>query len=166
MLIAHAAAGYIVAKWFISFKPVHMRNRYWETVGVIGGLLPDIDMFYFYWVDQGKVHHHRYITHWPVFWLLCLSISWLCWQRNKQNAWAATILLLGINGCIHLLLDTIVGDIWWLMPWLDKPFSLFTVPALYQSWYWNFILHWSFAFELLIWGMAIYYGFFHHENNQ
>jgi len=55
-----------------------------------------------------------------------------------------------------MVLDSIVGDIWWFAPFVDQRFSLFTVPALYKPWWLNFILHWSFALELAVVGSAVY----------
>jgi inner membrane protein len=59
---------------------------------------------------------------------------------------------------VHLCLDSIVGDIWWLAPFVDRPFSLFTVPALYQPWWLNFLLHWSFGLELglVVWAVFVW----------
>lgn len=56
------------------------------------------------------------------------------------------------------VLDSVVGDIWWFAPFVDRPFALFTVPALYKPWWLNFFLHWSFALELAIcaWALATY----------
>jgi hypothetical protein len=48
-----------------------------------------------------------------------------------------------------MVLDSIVGDIWWFAPFIDKPYALFTVPAIYTPWWLNFILHWSFMLELV-----------------
>lgn len=156
MLTAHAAAGYIGAQWLSSLKPNPLSAKLWRFLGIISGLLPDIDMLYFHLIDHGKIHHHRYFTHWPICWLfvLLLSILWWHWQRSTK---AAIALLISANGMIHIFLDSIVGDIWWFMPWYDHPFSLFTVPARYQPWYWNFIFHWSFGLELLVWAIAIKY---------
>jgi hypothetical protein len=56
-----------------------------------------------------------------------------------------------LGGFIHLILDTIIGDIWWLAPFVDRPFSMFPVPARYHPWWLNFLLHWSFALELALW---------------
>jgi hypothetical protein len=38
---------------------------------------------------------------------------------------------------LHLVLDSIVGDIWWLAPFVDRRYSLFTVPAVYGPSVWN-----------------------------
>ena len=43
--------------------------------------------------------------------------------------------------------------VWWFAPFIDKPFALASVPAVYHPWWLNFILHWSFMLEvaILIW---------------
>ncbi|MDO4643474.1 MAG: metal-dependent hydrolase [Cardiobacteriaceae bacterium] len=153
MITAHAAAGYIVARWLYRLKPPRVGARVWAWCGAVSGLLPDIDMLWFYVIDHKTVHHHRYLTHWPLLWLLCLLIAGVCWRR-RHSTWTAIALLFAINGMVHMVLDTIVGDIWWLMPSVNQPFSFFTVTPRYQPWWLNFILHWTFLLELALWGGA------------
>lgn len=153
MLTAHAPAGYIVAKLLYKLKPHQLSTRKWAILGAISGLVPDFDMFWFYLVDHGTVHHHRYFTHYPITWLAMLFFSLLT-QSYKKNTFTAILLLFAVNGVVHIFLDSIVGDIWLFMPWYDKAYSMFTIPAQYHWWVWNFILHWSFIFELLIWAIA------------
>ncbi len=59
---------------------------------------------------------------------------------------------------MHMLLDSIVGDIWWFAPFVDQPYALFTVEAVYKPWWLNFILHWSFAIEIgiLLWALYLW----------
>ena len=45
--------------------------------------------------------------------------------------------------------DSVVGDIWWFAPFIDRSF------ALYTPWWLNFVLHWSFALELAICAIAV-----------
>ena len=97
--------------------------------------------------------HHRYPTHWPLLWLLALVGALHYWRKTRRPA-AAVALLVAVNGMVHMLLDSIVGDIFWLMPWRDTPFSFFTVSARYQPWWLNFILHWSFLLEFALWAWA------------
>lgn len=157
MLTAHAPTGYIIAKLFHVLKPNNISSKKWAIYGAISGLLPDLDMLWFYLVDNRQVHHHRYFTHLPIVWFSLLILSYILWKR-QQNTYTTISLMFCISACFHLLLDSIVGDIWWLMPFIDRPFSLFTVPAVYpvSAWHWNFILHWTFVFELAIWAWAIY----------
>ena len=80
------------------------------------------------------------------------------WHRQSSNSKVAPLaFMFCLAGFGHMLLDSIVGDIWWLAPFVNQPFVLFTVPALYQPWWLNFILHWSFGLELLLglWAMLL-----------
>lgn len=156
MIIGHIPAGYITARLLYSrlqTRCADLRSFLWA--GVLGALAPDLDMLYFHLVDQRQHHHHTYWTHFPSLWggLLLLSVVWALTQRHSVGAMLAVIF--SLNGLIHMLLDTIVGDIWWLAPVVDQPFSLFTVPALYQPWWLNFILHWSFGLELTVVAAAL-----------
>lgn len=156
MLIAHAPAGYIGAKCLEArLRPHTLSSHVWALCGVISGLLPDVDMWWFYVVDQGRVHHHRYVTHWPLLWLIFLLCALLWRKYRPQSAGAALLCLVGVNGMVHMMLDSIVGDIWWLMPWHDQPYALFGVAARYQPWWLNFVLHWSFTAEIAVWLWAI-----------
>jgi len=157
MIIGHLPAGYVVSKllfpYFESRGPA-LKAFLWA--GVFGAIAPDLDMVYFHLVDHRQHHHHTYFTHFPIVWasLLLLSVIWFSAARIKMRAALATIF--SINGFIHMLLDSIVGDIWWFAPFVDKPFAFFTVPALYKPWWLNFVLHWSFAVELAIVLWAFY----------
>ncbi|MDR3054139.1 MAG: metal-dependent hydrolase [Zoogloeaceae bacterium] len=158
MITAHAPSGYILAKALIARwrsppgLPVSARAAI--LIAVIGALAPDFDMMYFYLVDAAQTHHHRYFTHWPIVWLTLMALSALFF-RLTRSALAFAILLFCACAFLHLILDTLVGDIWWLAPFQDKPYALFTVPARFSPWWLNFFLHWSFVAELLIWVWAI-----------
>jgi hypothetical protein len=128
------------------------------AAGIAGAMAPDFDMVYFHLIDHRQTHHHRYFTHWPVFWLP-LTVAALLWCiRAKQSkaSFLASVFCLG--GLLHLVLDSFVGDIWWFAPFLDRPYALFTVPARFTPWWLSFILHWSFAVELAIclWALVLY----------
>jgi inner membrane protein len=157
MIIGHAPAGYIISRLLLPcFKVKRLSAKTFLWVGVIGALAPDIDMLYFHLIDQRQHHHHTYVTHFPILWLTLLicSVIWFSIAKNKGNAALAT--LFSINGLIHMVFDTIVGDIWWFAPFIDKPFVFFTVPALYTPWWLNFLLHGSFGIEVTITIFAFY----------
>jgi LexA-binding, inner membrane-associated putative hydrolase len=152
MIIGHLPAGYIIssllfprAQWALQTT-----RRVFIAAGMAGALAPDLDMLYFHLVDQRQHHHHTYFTHYPSFWaaLLLPSVLWLLATKGAGKAALASIF--SLNGFIHLVLDTIVGDIWWLAPLPGPPYSFATVPALYQPWWLNFLLHWSFLLELAL----------------
>lgn len=149
MFIGHIPAGYLtyrlLAPALARRGALHERLMFW---GVLGAILPDLDLLYFYGVDHRQHHHHSYFTHFPLVWigLLCLSAIWL--RRNVE--YGALALLFSLGGFIHLVLDTLVGDIWWFAPFVDRPYVFFTVAAIHEPWWLNFVLHWSFALELLL----------------
>lgn len=156
MIIGHAPSGYLLAS--LLRKPFSARGiatQWFLIAGVIGALIPDADMLYFHFIDHRQHHHHTYPSHFPIVWLSLLTLSSLClrWRQTSKTAGLAFIFCLG--GFLHILLDTIVGDIWWFAPFYDRPFSLFTVPARYQPWWLNYILHWSFSLEIALWVFAI-----------
>ncbi|MDR1647352.1 MAG: metal-dependent hydrolase [Zoogloeaceae bacterium] len=157
MFIAYAPSGYILAKkLFRTGWPVSLRGAL--VISVIGALAPDFDLLYFYLVDQRQTHHHRYFSHWPVLWfgliLLFYAIRRLC-GNEKLRAWAFGGVLFSAAGFLHLILDSMAGDIWWFAPFVDKPYALFTVPARFSPWWLNFFLHPSFLAEIAIWIWAI-----------
>jgi len=159
MFIAHLPTGYILSNIVKKRSGLkHANLKLFMMFGMMGAIAPDLDMFYFYLVDHRQHHHHSYLTHYPIIWFSLLSLSAVWYRVAIDKANAILALVFTANGCLHLVLDTLVGDIWWFAPFIDKPYALFTVAARYQPWWLNFILHWSFLLELLIclWGLTIW----------
>jgi inner membrane protein len=160
MIIGHLPAGYVCSKLlFGRFERYGCPPRAFITAGMLGAVAPDFDMLYFHLVDHRQHHHHTYWTHFPVVWitLLCASALWL-WFGSRWRGVAPLALIFSLNGLLHLLLDSIVGDIWWLAPWVDRAYALFTVPARVSPWWLNFLLHWTFALEIgvVLWALMLF----------
>ncbi|MBV1961605.1 MAG: metal-dependent hydrolase [Immundisolibacteraceae bacterium] len=159
MFIAHIPSGYILSTSIVErIRNLPVKATIAIPVGILGALAPDFDMLYFYLIDHQQTHHHKYITHWPLLWLSLIIISSSWFRFSSQSKAASTILIFSLGGLLHLILDTLVGDIWWLSPFINEPYALFTVPALVKPWWLNFIIHWSFAVEVAIffWAVARY----------
>ncbi|MGZ5077760.1 MAG: metal-dependent hydrolase [Methylobacter sp.] len=157
MIIGHLPAGYVVSKLLFPFfesRGALLGPFLWS--GVLGAIAPDLDMVYFHLIDHRQHHHHTYFTHFPIVWATLLVISIICFYTPRLKSCAILTMIFSLNGFIHMILDSIVGDIWWFAPFIDKPYAFFTVPALYNPWWLNFILHWSFAVELVIVLWAFY----------
>jgi LexA-binding, inner membrane-associated putative hydrolase len=157
MFIGHLPAGFITAKLlFLRFEASSVSYKNFLVWGMLGAIAPDIDLLYFYLIDHRQHLHHSYFTHFPLSWfsLLILSTAWFYFAMPRKNAALAIIFSLG--GFIHLFLDTTVGGIQWFAPFVNKPFSLATVPAIYKPWWLNFLLHWSFGIEIMVVCWAIY----------
>lgn len=145
MLTAHLPAGYVLA------RGLRVPNRRALGAAIVGSILPDFDLIFFYFVDNASFHHHRYWVHIPAFWaavaVLTLPFAWRTTWRTPALFFFAAIFL-------HLVLDSLVGDIMWLAPFDDGLYALFTVPPRYGHWITSFVLHWTFLAEVAIWVIA------------
>lgn len=157
MIVAHLPAGYIGARLLAPRLSVPQgAMRPFLIAGLIGAIAPDFDLLYFYLADQHQHHHHTLWPHFPVLWASLLLVSALWFHARRGGGCTPLAVIFSLNGLVHMVLDTVVGKIWWLMPFVDRPFSLFTVPARYHPWWLNFILHWTFIFELALIAWAVY----------
>lgn len=149
MILAHLPAGYITVRLFLKrFIKIKISPTALFSWGILGAVAPDLDMLYFYLVDNRQHHHHLYWSHYPVVWFSLLGLSIVAGYIASLYKYSVYGLIFFLAGCVHLLLDSVVGDIWWLAPFVDQPFALATVPNRFQPWWLNFILHWSFLLEL------------------
>lgn len=167
MFIAHLPAGYLIARFVSSRLGVEATPRL-MIAGMAGGIFPDIDLIYGALADGGRIHHHQYWTHLPMLWLaLSIAATFLCRRFQSDRLLAGRfggrfhkhqifVFLLGVWS--HLFLDSVAGDIWWLWPWLDTPFSLVHVPSIHSPWWLNYLLHWTFSLELATVTLALSLG--------
>lgn len=151
MIIGHIPAGYITARLLLS--RAHAQG---VAVGrlmlasLAGAIAPDVDLLYFYLVDHRQHHHHSYFTHFPVLWATAMLVCVAWWYTGRARQWAVLAGIFSFAGLVHMMLDSVVGDIAWLAPFEMERYSLFYVPAVYKIWWFNFILHWSFLLELAL----------------
>lgn len=152
MFLAHMPAGFLASRFLLSqFKLKPSKSKWLLTLGLLGSVFPDLDMLYFYLIDDRQHNHHSYWTHIPFYWFCLLSIFYFIAAILKSRfiIAAATLFI----GCVllHLLLDTFAGGgIKWLYPLNSSYFNIFTVPPRHGYWLWNYFLHWTALVELLI----------------
>lgn len=152
MFIAHLPAGWLTTAALLRRRTVDARSRArLIALGLLASVLPDFDLAWFYLVDERRQVHHAYLTHKPGAWLMALGAAALVlWMRRAgRTAWLA-LAVFGTNVMLHLVLDTTAGGIRWLWPASEAEFALSHPTARYQPWYLNFVLHWTFALEVLI----------------
>ena len=125
-------------------------------LGLVASVLPDLDLFRFYVLDHRRVLHHEYWTHVPFWWAViaaawCLGVA----MMRRRKAVAGSAVFFG-NIFLHLVLDTVAGGVAWFAPVSRRVFVVVNVPAGHRWWVWNFVLHWTFAVELLVitWAVA------------
>lgn len=150
MFIAHLPAGYLMAHALSGRRLMEVLSfRALLLASISGAIAPDMDLLYFFLMDDRQHNHHGYFTHYPLLWGLLLFAAWSGWRGLHRK----TFLLLAVfagSGVVHLLLDSVVGEIAWLAPWSLQRFSVWQVEARFQPWWLNFLLHPSFLLELLI----------------
>lgn len=101
---------------------------------LIGSVLPDVDLLWFYGPGERAINHHLYVTHFAWLWLLVAL-----WNRG-----------LALGALLHLALDTVAGGIAWMHPFSRELFVLWEVPRREGNWIWSFVLHPTFAIEIAI----------------
>ena len=150
MFIGHLPAGYLCTRALIRHSAAPAQRGHLLRAGLVCSVLPDLDMLYFYLVDEQQHLHHAYWTHLPFFWLCLFGLAVLLAGAGGARRLLPLLLVGAANIMLHLILDTLVGGVRWLSPLSDAWLTLVEVPARYEPWVLNFILHWTFGLELLV----------------
>lgn len=148
MFIAHLPAGYILTKYIQHKSGNYSRWLLW--IGLIASVFPDIDLFYFYLIDNRQTLHHHYITHLPLAWLTLASILYGIFVVTGKKQYMVYLAVVFANVMLHMALDSIAAGIHWLYPLVDLEINLVNVPAIHDWWVWNFVFHWTFLLEISI----------------
>lgn len=156
MFVAHIPAGYIVTRRLLKGRlPTDVTTRRLLVLGLVAAVLPDADLLYFYLIDNRQTLHHHYWPHLPAFWVAVAAPTLALALMMRQPALLRAWLVFHANIFLHLVLDTVVGHVLWFYPVSAESVVMFDVPARYGWWVWNFVLHWTFVFELLLCGGAL-----------
>ena len=146
MIIAHAAIAVIGAHYFN-----RRDQRPTAITFAIGSIFPDIDLLWWFFVDQHTPHHLLW-PHIPLIWAYLASIalvaSRLALWRRPAAAEAVKAFFVGV--AIHLALDVHAGGIALFWPWTDRLFYLFPVPNNFGNFVISGVLHWTFLLEVPI----------------
>lgn len=144
MFIGHLPAAYLAFK---AAAPKTLPLAAF-AVGLIGGVLPDIDMLWFTFVDSSR-HHHEFITHRPVVWAT-LGLASVALYRASRHQMGLIGLCLSLGALLHLILDSIAGKVSWLWPVSDVSLTLVQVQATHDHWIKSFLYHWTFKIEIAV----------------
>ncbi|MCB4457260.1 metal-dependent hydrolase [Leisingera sp. McT4-56] len=149
MLTAHLPSGYVLAR----LAPEG--HRFLMPAALLGAVLPDFDMLWFHFIDDGSIHHHLYWVHVPAFWAAVAALT-LPVLAFLARALLAPALMFFAALFLHMVLDTIGGGILWAAPFDSGLYTLVEVPAAQAHWVLSFLLHWTFLLELGVWALALY----------
>lgn len=151
MFIAHLPVGYLLADRLARGRP---DRRGLIATGLVASVLPDLDLVWFYLVNDRQNPHHDFLFHWPLFWVAVAALASLPAMLSGRRRLLPFIGVALACLSLHMVLDSIAAEIAWFAPFSDRRLELVTVPARYDGWVWNFILHWTFVLEVVICGAA------------
>lgn len=144
MITAHLPSGYALARACRWSGPVF-------AAALVGATFPDLDLIWFYLIDDRAFHHHHYWVHAPGFMLICSAALLLVTQRHPMA------IAFSAGWALHILLDAPVGGLMWFWPFSDQLFVLIDVPPTRSHWILSILTHWSVVLELMVWGLAVFY---------
>lgn len=154
MFFAHLPAGYLLTRGLLAAAPAARlpadARRNLMVAGLVGSVLPDADLFWFYLVSDRSLGHHAFATHTPAFWLAASIAFGLSAWAMMANRWHWLNLVVLANVLLHLALDTVAAPIRWLFPVSAEPFTLFPVDRVPGPWILSFLTHWTMLLELAI----------------
>lgn len=78
-------------------------------------------------------------------------------QDQSLGLWTSSLaypVVMLANLVLHLLLDCLAGPVLYAAPFSWDRIHLIRVPAVYDWWVWNFLRHWTFQLELMVWATA------------
>ncbi|MHA6263136.1 metal-dependent hydrolase [Arenibacterium sp. CAU 1754] len=145
MFIGHLPGAYLALK----ASPTRIAPVLFGTA-LVGSVLPDVDLAAFYFWHDRAFHHHEYITHRPLIWVGLLALGLILSRRMPGTVLTG----LGVGGVIHMLLDSITGQITWGWPVSDFAQPLVVVPATRSHWILSFLTHWTFLVEITVCSVA------------
>ncbi|MCP4404285.1 MAG: metal-dependent hydrolase [bacterium] len=160
MFIVHTPAGYVLTSLLLKSYSDEFSDKTLKRIfyaGIVGSVFPDLDLFYFYLIDQRQHLHHSYWIHIPFYWLLIIGFCTVAAYAANSKTMLVTTGIVGANIFLHLVLDTLAGKIRWFYPFSRYDVVLVDVTARYQWWVWNFVLHWTFMLEGLLLLLAAVY---------
>ena len=147
MIIGHAPAGYLLG------KALRAPAGLGFAALLFGAVAPDLDLIWFYFIDNRAIHHHRYWVHAPGFWVLISLVLvpglGMIWPKAQR-----VFLWFVVGALLHASLDGITGGTMWLWPYSGDLFTLITVPATQSHFILSFMLHWTFLIEIALCLMA------------
>lgn len=143
MILAHLPSGYVLAR--LAGQPRGLPLM----ATLAGAVFPDLDLIWFYLIDDRAFHHHRYWVHAPGFWLIVAALALPLIRRFAPRfVLPAALFLAGV--LLHIVLDTLAGSIMWLWPFSDRLYALVEVPATRSHWVLSFLTHWSVLAEMAL----------------
>lgn len=125
MIFAHGPLGFLIRYVRGGSGNTLTPRRQWMVLGIafIGGIFPDIDLFYYALIDASETHR-AFITHTPAFYIVLwvLSYALFTWMKRPVKRTAATAFFFGALS--HMVADGIAAQILYLYPFSQEFYGL------------------------------------------
>ena len=158
MLIAHLPVGYVIGR-VASQRFGTLPRSQWAAV-LVGSVIPDIDMLWFWSADHRQHNHHSYFTHWPAFWLFVWLAGLTIRHWRPASLSAVGLHLFALGTLSHMVMDSIAAPIMWFQPFSGRWVEMVHVPASPHGSLYALMTHWTFGLELFICAIAVaWFGF-------
>jgi inner membrane protein len=158
MIFAHGPLGFLAALMMRARAhkaPFNLSPRQWYAmlvVAFVGGIFPDIDLFYYYGVDA-STPHREFITHTPILYIVCFAIFGAITWALKKRALFFGGLVFTLGTLSHLVADTIVAKIMFFYPLSHAFYGVadFGIPLVNNN-----LLFWDFLLEGIVFVFFFY----------
>src|SRR3989339_202519 len=161
MIFAHGPFGFLSSfltkpLWSKVSKKHRKNSMYWSMgFGILGGLFPDIDLFYYY-LFNASASHRGFITHTPFLYLSIAFVLIVVFWLIKKPIGYISVLAYTSGALSHLLADSIGAQIQWLYPFSHHFYGIssfshefITSNALYLNFLFEGIVFFFFFYVLI-----------------
>ncbi|MBI2416038.1 MAG: metal-dependent hydrolase [Candidatus Kerfeldbacteria bacterium] len=152
MIIAHGPFGYLAAyvtrRWWLTPASTAQQRRRLYAVAFIGGMFPDIDLFFYYFVNA-TLSHRQFITHSLIPYSIIVLLGVILQRRGVS--------LFALGALTHLVGDTLVGTAAIFLPFSNHLYGLLNIPWYQHSIFvrYSLVTNFTAEFALIISALAI-----------
>lgn len=133
MLIAHGPLGYILAtvtqRWWKLPTLSKIQIRWVLITAFVGGIFPDIDLLFFYFIDSSH-SHRQLITHSLFMYIGLLVVGVLLLRLSRFKYIGILVSVFAVGTISHVFTDMIIG-----MTIFLAPFSYELLGLISFDWY-------------------------------
>lgn len=153
MIFAHGPLGSIIARstWrsFDAFNFTRKQKHFLLLIGFIGGIIPDIDLFYTSFIN-GSTPHRALITHTLVPYVIIFAVSAIVALLIRKHFLLASAVVFFLGNASHMVFDMIASSIRLFFPFNETFIGLSLVqnPQLHDN-----LLFINFLTEIILFGL-------------
>ncbi len=152
MIIAHGPIGYLITRaakrWWGKYNFSSRQQLMLLVTGTIGAMIPDLDLFYFYFIDA-TVAHRQLLTHSFIIYFCIVAVGLLL-LLARRPWWAWLTVIFGLGGVVHILADMYTGEAAALAPLTSAVFGLVSLPDVADSWFGHYSFVINYGTEFII----------------